>query len=241
MRSRHAIVDRRVLSAAPIMMKLRHSALSIPAGPVWLDALLAHSPDAAGLILIAQNAVGNHRDSREAHFAHRLQEAGFATLLFDLLTHYEESRDPDTRFNTPLLGQRIRAIFEWLGHQPPFAALPVGLVASGTSCGAAIRAIAHQPDVVSALICRGGRPGLAGISPLRLVPCPTRLIVGARDDGLPNIRQAYDLMTCAKDWQSIAGTDDYFREPGALDDAATLSAEWFNRHLVRRETEAAER
>jgi putative phosphoribosyl transferase len=236
-----AIVDSSAPSAAQIMMKLRHSALSIAAGPVWLDALLAHSPDAAGLILIAQNSVGNHRDSREAHFARRLQEAGFATLLFDLLNHYEESRDPDTRFNTPLLGQRIRAVFEWLAHQPPLATLPVGLVASSTGCGAAIRAIANQPDVLSALVCRGGRPGLAGISPLRMVPCPTRVIVGARDEGLPNIRQAYDLMTCTKDWQSIAGTDDYFREPGALDDAATLSAEWFHRHLVRRETEAAER
>ena len=34
------------------MMKLRHSALSIAAGPVWLEALLAHSPDAAGLVLV---------------------------------------------------------------------------------------------------------------------------------------------------------------------------------------------
>lgn len=214
------------------MMKLRHSALSIAAGPVWLDALLAHSPDAAGLILIAQNAVGNHRDSREAYFARRLQEAGFATLLFDLLNHYEESRDPDTRFNTPLLGQRIRAVFEWLRHQPPLTQLPIGLVASGTGCGAAVRAIAHEPDALGALVCRGGRPGLAGISPLRQVPCPTRQIVGERDEGLPNIRQAYDLMTCPKDWRSVAGTDDYFREPGALDTAATLSAEWFRKHLA---------
>jgi len=215
------------------MMKLRHSALSIAAGPVWLEALLAHSPDAAGLILIAQNAVGNHRDSREAHFARRLQEAGFATLLFDLLNHYEESRDPDTRFNTPLLGQRIRAVFEWLRHQPPLTTLPVGLVASGTGCGAAIRALAHEQDAVSALVCRGGRPGLAGISPLRQVACPTRQIVGERDEGLPNIRQAYDLMTCTKDWRSIAGTDDFFREPGALDDAATQTTDWFHRHLIR--------
>lgn len=222
------------------MMKLRHSALSIAAGPVWLEALLAHSPDAAGLVLVAQNAVGNHRDSREAHFARRLQEAGFATLLFDLLTHYEESRDPDTRYNTPLLGQRIRAIFEWLRHQPPLITLPIGLVASGTGCAGAIRALAHETEPVSALVCRGGRPGLAGITPLRQVPCPTRQIVGERDDGLPNIRQAYDLMTCIKDWRDVAGTDDYFREPGALDDAATLATEWFHHHLIPRPVPPAE-
>ena len=61
------------------MMKLRHTPISIAAGPVWLEALQAHSPDADGLILIAQNSVGNHRNSREAHFAHCLQNAGFAT------------------------------------------------------------------------------------------------------------------------------------------------------------------
>ena len=49
-----------------------------------------------------------------------------------------------------------------------------------------------------------------------MVPCPTRVIVGARDEGLPNIRQAYDLMTCTKDWRkSIAGNGRLFPEPGA--------------------------
>ena len=119
------------------MMKLRHSPLSIAAGPVWLEAMQAHSPDAPGLILIAQTAVGHHRDSREAHFVERLQKAGYATLLFDLLTRYEENRDPDTRYNAPLLGTRIGAVFEWLRHQPPLAELPVGLVASGTGSAAA--------------------------------------------------------------------------------------------------------
>ena len=101
------------------MMKLRHSPLSIAAGPIWLEAMQAHSPDAPGLILVAQTTVGHHRDSREAHFVQRLQKAGYATLLFDLLTRYEENRDPDTRYIAPLLGTRIGAVFEWLRHQPP--------------------------------------------------------------------------------------------------------------------------
>lgn len=215
------------------MMKLRHTDLSIAAGPVWLEALLAHSPDCAGLILIAQNAVGHHRDSREAHFATRLQEAGYATLLFDLLTHYEETRDPDTRYNAPLLAQRLAALFEWLRHQPPMMLLPLGLVASSTGTAAALRALAREPAMIGALVCRGGRAGLAGISPLREVSCPTRIIVGQKDPGLPHVRQAYELLGCVKDWQEIAGTDDYFREPGALDAAARLSVEWFQQQLPR--------
>ncbi|MCK6374853.1 MAG: dienelactone hydrolase family protein [Zoogloea sp.] len=216
------------------MMKLRHTELSIPAGPVWLEALQAHAPDSAGLIVIAQTAVGNHRESREAHFAQRLQDAGFSTLIFDLLTRYEENRDPDTRYNTPLLGQRINALFEWLRHQPPLTDLPIGLVASGTGSAAAIRAIAREPEMIGAFVCRGGRPGLAGITPLRQVACPTLMIVGSHDENLPNVRQAFDLIGGRKTWRSIAGTDEFFREPGALDDAATLAAEWFHAHLRRK-------
>jgi dienelactone hydrolase len=215
------------------MMKLRQTPLSIAAGPIWLEALLAHSPDAEGLILIAQNSVGNHRESREAHFAKRLQEAGFATLIFDLLTHYEETRDPDTRYNAPLLGQRINLIFEWLRHQPPLATLPVGLVASSTGSAAAVRAVSKEPMVVDALVLRGGRPGLAGISPLRQIVCPTRFVVGEKDTGLPAVRQAFDLLTCTKDWRALAGTDEDFRQPGALDDAATKAADWFHHHLIQ--------
>ena len=174
------------------MMKLRHTPISIAAGPVWLEALQAHSPDADGLILIAQNSVGNHRNSREAHFAHCLQNAGFATLI----------------------------------------GMPIGLLASSTGSAAAVRALAKDPELVSALVCRGGRPGLAGISPLRQVSCPTLMIVGDKDEGLGNIRQAYDLLGCTKAWRDVPGTDDYFREPGALDDAATLAAEWFHAHLA---------
>jgi len=218
------------------MMKLRQTALSIAAGPVWLEALQAHSPDAAGLILIAQNSVGNHRNSREAHFARRLQDAGFATLIFDLQTRHEEIRDPDTRYNTPLLGQRINALFEWLRHQPPLIEMPIGLVVSSTGSAAAVRALAKEPELVGALVCRGGRPGLAGITPLRQVACPTLMIVGEKDEGLGNLHQAYELLGCPKAWRTVAGTDDCFREPGALDDAADLAVAWFQAHLTRKLT-----
>lgn len=212
-------------------MKLRQTSLSISAGSTWLEGLLAHSPEARGLILIPQMTVGHHRDSREAYFSGKVQEAGFATLLFDLLTHYEETRDPDTRFNTPLLGQRIGAIFEWLRHQPPLQGMPLGLVSSGTGSAGAIRAMAREPEVIHAFICRGGRPGLAGLSPLRQVICPTRMIVGEQDEGLNSTRQAFDVLGCLRDWQVIPGCDDGFRAPGSLERTAALSAEWFAIHL----------
>jgi putative phosphoribosyl transferase len=147
------------------MMKLRHSALSIAAGPVWLEALLAHSPDAAGLILIAQNAVGNHRDSREAHFARRLQNAGFATLLFDLET---TTKSPATL--TPASTPRCSASASTPclngcatshAHHPARWGWWPAARAAVQQCARWLR----SRMLVSAFVCRGGRPGLAGISP----------------------------------------------------------------------------
>lgn len=212
-------------------MKLRHTPLSIAAGPVWLDGLLAHAPDARGLVVIAQNAAGHHQDSREAHFATRIEAAGFATLIFDLLTRYEETRDPDTRYNAPLLGQRLNALFEWIRHQPPLEGLSVGLVTGGNGCAAAIRAMSREPEFIAALVCRGGRPGLAGADPLRLVQSPACMIVGERDEGIAGVRQAYELLGGPKAWREIPGTDGLFREPGTLDEAASHAADWFLRHL----------
>ena len=67
-----------------------------------------------------------------------------------------------------------------------------------------------------------------------LVNIPTLMIVGSHDENLPNVRQAVDLIGGRKTWRSIAGTDEFFREPGALDAAATLAIEWFRVHLERK-------
>ena len=74
--------------------------------------------------------------------------------------------------------------------------------------------------------------------------CPTRVIAGDRDEALTSLHQAYDLLECVKDWYGIPGTDDFFREPGALDDAADGTIEWFRQHLhvqPHPESPAAER
>ena len=51
-----------------------------------------------------------------------------------------------------------------------------------------------------------------------------------------NLHQAYELLGCPKAWRTVAGTDDCFREPGALDDAADLAVAWFQAHLTRKLT-----
>lgn len=212
-------------------MKLRQTELSLPAGPVWLGGHLAHAPDARALILITQTSAGNHLTSREAYVAKQLQQAGFATLLIDLLTAHEDARDPDLRYNTPLLATRLEAALEWVDHQPPLTGLARGVLASGTGSGAAIRAASRTDEQFNALFCRAGRLDLAGVGPLANVSMPVFVATGRKDPGRDMIRRAYDLIRAEKRWQDIGDADDLFNQPGVLETVTRLAAGWFDQTL----------
>ncbi|MCB1956327.1 MAG: alpha/beta hydrolase [Rhodocyclaceae bacterium] len=214
------------------MYAFRHTSLSIAAERVWLDGLLAHAPDVRGLVVQVQNGCILHADLRETVIATRLQEARFATLSVDLLTRYEEQRDPDARYNVPSMAARLLAVLDWVDHQPALETLPVGVAASGTTCGAAVRAAAKRNDRISALVCRSGRPDLAGAGPLRQVHCPTRFIVAEGDPGIARYQQpAFDLVPSTRDWQVVDNADEHYRRPGTLEQAARLTVDWFEREL----------
>ncbi len=81
------------------------------------------------------------------------------------------------------------------------------------------------------MVSRGGRPDLAGRK-LRAVHAPTLLIVGADDtDVLELNRQALAQLDGEKQLAIVAGATHLFEEPGTLEEAARLAAEWFARHL----------
>jgi putative phosphoribosyl transferase len=212
-------------------VKLRHQSISLPADQVWLDGLLAHAPDVRGLALILQTSVGQHRDSREAYLAAQLERAGFATLILDLITRHEDSRDPDIRYNVPLLATRVIAASEWHRHQPELRGLSVGLLAAGTGCAAAIRAAAKAQGRFAALVCRAGRPDLAGAGPLRTLQAPLRLLVGKLDGSQTMLRQAFALVNTIKEWKTVEGAGELFMEPGSLETVGRLAAEWLEAHL----------
>jgi putative phosphoribosyl transferase len=211
-------------------VKLRHSLISIPSAQVWLEALLCHAPDVRGLALIVHPLATPPGTEREDDVTRVLQAAGFATLTVDLLTEYEDTRDPDTRFNVPQLALRIEGVRDWIAHQPYLGTLQVGLLASGTACGAAIRAAARAPEHYCALVCRGGRPDLAGAKPLAALSTPILFVVGGRDPGLPMLHQAYEHLHTQRSWQSIPDADDRFDTPGATASFAQLASEWLLAH-----------
>ncbi|KON79668.1 alpha/beta hydrolase [Azoarcus sp. PA01] len=213
-------------------MKLRHTTISIPAERVWLDGELSHAPTVQGLAVILRPSGSTPTQSREAKVAAALQEAGFATLIINLLTRYEETRDADARFNVPKLANRVLAVADWIGHQPPLTGLAIGLLASGTASGAAIRAAWKAPGRFAAIVCRAGRPDLAGATPLGTLTVPVRMIIGSEDLHLGMILRAWEHLRAPRDWKLVDGAGEDFAEPGALERFALLAAEWLRMKLL---------
>ncbi len=191
-------------------------------------------PQKSQRIVLFVHGSGSSRFSpRNKRVATQLNQAGLATLLFDLLTAQEEEADRlsgEYRFNINLLAKRVVATLNWL--QEKFSeTLSVGLFGASTGAAAALIAVARMPNKVGAVVSRGGRPDLA-INQLHLVKAPTLLIVGGNDKTVIELnRRAFDMLNVEKKLEIIKGASHLFEEPGTLDSVAKLSIEWFNRFL----------
>jgi len=187
-----------------------------------------------GVVIFAHGSGSSRHSPRNQFVAQALNEAGFATLLFDLLTPSEEATDtPDChlRFDIRLLAGRLESATRWIVEQPATHALPRGYFGASTGGAAALVAAAELGEAISAVVCRGGRPDLAGPALGRVV-APTRFIVGERDTTVLQLnRQALTELQCVSDLAVVPGASHLFEEPGKLAEAATLATAWFRQYL----------
>nr|WP_205863298.1 dienelactone hydrolase family protein [Planosporangium thailandense] len=192
-------------------------------------------PDAPrGLVLFAHGSGSSRHSPRNRYVAGQLQGAGLATVLADLLTAEEERVDvltAELRFDIGLLAPRVAALADWLSDNSDTAGLGIGLFGASTGAAAALVAAAARPNLVQAVVSRGGRPDLAG-EYLRLVQQPTLLIVGERDATVIALNRTAMQQIPAETWLEIVpGATHLFEEPGALEEVARLTRDWFIRHL----------
>jgi putative phosphoribosyl transferase len=116
-------------------------------------------------------------------------------------------------------------------EQPLLAALGLGYFGASTGAGAALWAAADLSAHVQAVVSRGGRPDLAAPR-LPKVRAPTLLIVGGNDRAVIELnRDALAQMTCEAHLEIVPGATHLFEEPGALEQVARLTVEWFTNHL----------
>jgi len=206
----------------------------IAAGRATLDGNLTIADGATPLVLFAHGSGSSRHSPRNQFVARTLNDAGLATLLFDLLTPEEEAIDLLTRehrFNIGLLSERLVHATKWAQQQEQTRDLRIGYFGSSTGGGAALVAAAEIPQDIGAVVSRGGRPDLAGDA-LPRVQAPTLLIVGGEDDIVIELNeQARDRMRCEVKLEIVPRATHLFEEPGTLEKVAQLASDWFVHHM----------
>lgn len=195
-----------------------------------LKGRLGAPAEPKGLIIFAHGSGSGRLSPRNNHVARRLEMAGFATLLLDLLTPEEEG-DRNNVFDIQLLASRLLEATDWARAKPELSALPIGYFGASTGGGAALVAAALAPGHVHAVVSRGGRPDLADDA-LSLVEAPTLLLVGSRDEQVLELnRLAMRRMQCPVELSIVPGASHLFEEPGTLDEVVARAIRWFSVHL----------
>jgi len=205
------------------------------AGQVALHGDLVIPHCARGIVVFAHGSGSSRHSPRNRYVARVLNQAGLATLLFDLLTSDEDRVDQVTaelRFDVPMLARRLADATDWLIREPSTGGLRIGYFGASTGAAAALIAAAEHPERVAAVVSRGGRPDLAGLA-LGRVRAPTLLIVGGDDDVVIALNDdALHSLRCEKRLQIVPGATHLFEEPGTLEWAAELARDWFVHHLA---------
>lgn len=201
----------------------------VDAAGIALPGLLTVPSGAQVAVVFAHGSGSSHRSPRNQHVAQLLNEAGLATLLFDLLTE-AESRDRGNVFAIGLLVERLVHATGWLRARPEVTGLAISYFGASTGAAAALGAAARLGPAISAVVSRGGRPDLAA-DVLPEVAAATLLIVGGLDSAvLPLNEHAFDLLRGERRLEIVPGATHLFEEPGTLDQVARLAADWVVAH-----------
>lgn len=216
--------------------KYEHHGIIITGDKLEGDLCIPHGSKA--IVLFAHGAGSSKYSTRNQYVAQKLNNAGFATLLVDLLTPNEKEIDSNTRhirFNIMLLASRIESVMNWLIQEPRTQNLSIGCFGSSTGAAAALILASTFKNTIKAIVSRGGRLDLAE-GWIEAVSAPTLLIVGGCDvnviginkRAIKQLRQAV-----AKELVVIPGAGHLFEETGKIEEVAKAAVNWFESYLLR--------
>lgn len=221
------------------MARAAVSSRTVAVGPMNLPGTLTWPPLARSLVLFAHGAGSGRTSPRNRSIADELHAAGYASLLFDLLTE-EEAEARQTVFNIDLLSDRLLQAVRWaqsegagrVASKAGFGG--IGLYGASTGAAAALRVAARAQDLhlaLGAVVCRGGRVDLAN-GMLDAIQIPCLFIVGGSDELVLELnRAAFARLCCEKSMVIVPGAGHLFEESGAMDSVARHTVGWFSKHL----------
>ncbi len=196
----------------------------VQAGSVNVEGQLI-VPEGATSIVVFARCISRSRDDA---MAKEFNEYGMATLVFDLLTQFE---DEQLRFDISLLTERLEGAIGWIKKRTEIKKMDIGLIATSTGAAAALSTASNLGQSIAAVVSLAGRADLAG-KVLRHIISPTLLIVGEKDDPIIDLNQsAYQELNCEKRMELVPAATHLFEETGTLELATHFARTWFLKYL----------
>ena len=206
-------------------------------------------PEKSTSILVFAHGSGSTGTSyRNQVLAQALNNNGFSTLLFDLLTDGEKQIDSKAeninmkipgitfnKFNIKLLTQRLISITEWIQNNYETKNFDIGYLGASTGAAATLYAAARFHEV-KVLVSRSGRVDMVDKQTLSCIVCPCIFIVGGNDKKVIDINKKtlHQLKNVKnKKIEVIQGASHLFEEQGKIQQVAKLSIDWFKTFLGR--------
>ncbi|MBP0636043.1 phosphoribosyltransferase family protein [Cupriavidus sp. AcVe19-6a] len=206
-------------------------AMLVPYETTCLRVIFETAANPIGVAVMVHAGGAQRRDVRSHYLARKLRAKRFATMLVDL--------QPDSRFDdapesdVDELVARLNRTLSFLHAGTPCADLPVGLLSTGTAAAAALRSAASGAAQLRAVACVAGRPDLAGAASLQRLEIPALLISASGDPQNIQVNNlAFEQMHCPRQLRIIPTNGRGFEDRKALEDVATLTIAWFERHLT---------
>jgi putative phosphoribosyl transferase len=213
--------------------------LRIPMHEGTLQGELAAPDRALGLVLFVNGRGRGRHGLEDRRVASRLHPRGMAALLLDLLTPAEQQEPAHAGkhpADTSLLTHRVTQVVAWIQGEPRLKDLPLGLCGVAAGSTPALIAAARLGRQVQAIVSVGGQPQQAGPAVLASIKAPTLLLAGSMDSGQVSLNDAaYQHLRCERSLAVVPGGGPRLEEPGLLEHAGEMAADWFEAHLLHAE------
>ena len=210
-------------------MSAFHQQLHIPvANRRHITADLVIPGEANAIVIFANAGPGSRLQRLHLLMAARLQQAGFGTLLPDLLDESELAASGE--FNISLLTERLIAITKFINDRDLFGHYRLGYYGAATGAACALQAAANLDSLIGAVVCRSARPDLVPDT-LPEIQSPVLLLAGSLDRYVIQLnREAMESLSGEKKLIIIQGASHFFDE-ATIREAADLARSWFHIHL----------
>ena len=188
--------------------------------------------EGSAVVLIARALGLDEPTAAEQQVASELAQAGFATLILDLVEPGERAQIIQVKSEPGLLANRVIAASWWLLREQALYDPVLGLVGMPSASTAVLEAAASISDIVKGVVVLGGRPDLPS-ELVRGIEAPTLLIVGKEDaEGLEAHRAVLAELQVEKRLEEVPNVgDDLAGHAIELAQVARHACRWLEQHV----------